>query len=123
MASNTQLQKELKAVRSEADATGRVNQELIVKISTLENSMIEKVDSQRVREDAYDKIKGLYRAEQEKNREMNSKYSTLNTEFQELKSKCTSIFSELSDRKNAKESQGLEVIRLRKDILHCKEQL
>lgn len=33
------------------------------------------------------------------------------------------MFSELEDRKESKDSQGLEIIRLRKDILHCKEQL
>lgn len=49
-------------MKSELDSVEKAKQDLIVKISTLENGMIEKIDFQRVREDAYTKLQNLYRS-------------------------------------------------------------
>jgi len=43
----------------------------------------------------------------DKNKDLTRKYSSMNSEFQELKNKCSVIFAELEERKESKDSQAL----------------
>ena len=104
----------------EYDNTDKLKQELIIKVSTIENNMIEKIDYQRMQEDSYSKLQSLFRNEEEKNKELVNKYNQINNDFQELKNRCQVMFVELEEKKGNKNSDALEIIRLKKEIMVCR---
>ena len=61
MSQNTKLVNDLKISKIDYEGADKSKQELIIKISTLENNMIEKIEFQRVQDEAYTKLQGLYR--------------------------------------------------------------
>ena len=56
MGQNLKAVNELAQARADCQSADCIRQEYILKISSLENSMIDKIDYQRVQEDAYSKL-------------------------------------------------------------------
>ena len=55
--------------------------------------------------------------------ELSKKHGSVNTELQELRHKWTAILSEGDVTKNSKDRAALDIIRLKKEIAICREQL
>lgn len=53
---------------------------------------------------------------------MREKYQSVSRDFVELKGKCSAMFQSLEGSKGGQE-EALEVIRVRKELVACREQL
>ena len=93
------------------------------KVSSLENSIIDRVEQHRALEESHRKLQQVCRTEEEKSRVINGKYKEISGEFTQLKDKCGVMFNELETRKHQRQSDAEELVRVRKELVLCKDQL
>jgi chromosome segregation ATPase len=114
---------DIKSLRCDLESAEKDKSELILKVSALENALLDKTEVLSSLDQAYSKLVQQNKQEEERAREMREKYHSVNREFVELRSKCSVLFESLEEGRRGSQGEGAELVRLRKDLLQCRELL
>jgi chromosome segregation ATPase len=72
---------------------------------------------------AYAALQTQYKQEEERSRELRERYNSVNREFVELRGRCGALFESLEANRREGQGEGAELVRVRKELLLCRENL